>query len=238
MLTDDLADLDDLIFDDDYLFEDYSTGLGETLINETITGDDKSLQLDLAASARSIRREARHRMKRADRRENLREVLTELPDPGWSVHVLGCNKFDAWTWIPHSIELMGGRADELLINTWIISSQHAKELVYLIRSGNVGRTTVMTGLLFKGKDPAAYALLVEELAKHDGRYLAVLSHAKITLLANKNNNQYITIESSANLSTNEKVEQTAVHNDRNLYDWYKGWFDGVFENAERKLPLW
>jgi len=94
------------------------------------------------------------------------------------------------------------------------------------------------GTAFKRREPAAYALLVEELAKRNGRYLAVLSHAKVTLIGNHKTSDYIVVETSANMSKNNKVEQTAITNDRELYDFYRDWFESVYMNHEKGQALW
>ena len=220
----------------------FDGGLGDMLVDDILSGDETTFQTELEPFAQIARRE-RIATKRKyflwNRQENLRELLTELPEQGGgNVRVLGSNKFDAWSWVPVTIELMGGHCDELYINTWIINHFHVKELVELIKTGKVGRANVMTGLLFKTREPSAYALLVEELTKRDGRYLGILSHAKITLIGNGTTGDYIVIETSANMSTNAKVEQTAMTNDRELYDWYKDWFENVYTRHKEGAALW
>jgi len=205
---------------------------------EIATGTDKNFEVELPDFARKTRLAAKRKMLIKHRQENCREILPELPALGEEIHILGCNKFDAWNWIPQVIELMGNQADELYLNTWIISTHHTRELVELIKSGKTGPATIITGLLFKGKEPAGYALLVEELAKNGGRYLAVKSHAKVTLIKNENTGHWITIETSANCSTNEKVEQTTIFNDQTLYQWYRDWFEEVFQKSLENVDLW
>ena len=38
------------------------------------------------------------------------------------------------------------------------------------------------------------------------------------------------------MSTNVKVEQTAMTNDKELYDWYKNWFESVYERHRYVHP--
>ena len=237
----------DLDFDCDFDFDcdleeidedDWTDGLGGELVDEIISGESREFETSVEDFARITRRQAKRKAFAANRQENLRNVLTSLPEPGESFHILGCNKFDAWDWIPRVVELFGGRADEFLLNTWIISGFHTREFVEMMASGKLGAITIMTGLLFKGREPAAYAILVEKLAKYGGRYLALKSHAKIALLKNTERDDFIVIETSANCSLNEKVEQTAVHNDRHLYEWYRDWFDEMFEKSRQRQALW
>ena len=218
--------------------DDWDIGLGAMMAEEIESGTERNFAVDLPNFARKIRRDAKHKMAIKHRQENCKEILPELPMPGEEIHILGCNKFDAFDWIPRTIDLMGGVADELYLNTWIISTHHTRELVSLIQSGKTGPATIMTGLLYKGKEPAGYALLVEELAKHGGRYLAVKSHAKVTLIKNELQNRWITIETSANCSLNEKVEQATIFNARDLYQWYRDWFEEVFQRSLEKMELW
>lgn len=37
----------------------------------------------------------------------------------------------------------------------------------------------------------------------------------------------LVIESSVNVNTNPRMEQTAIHNDKELHDFYSEFFDGV-----------
>ena len=234
----DLIDTDTAGLVDDF----FDGGLGDMLIDDILTGDETTFQTELEPFARIARRqriEAKQKYFYLNRLENLQGTLLELPERGGgNFRVLGCNKFDAWTWVPVTIDLMGGRCDELYINTWIINHYHVKELVELIKNGSVGQTNVMTGLLFKKREPSAYALLVEELAKRKGRYLAVLSHAKVTLIGNHQTGDYIVVETSANMSKNNKVEQAAMTNDRELYDFYREWFESVYMKHEKGQALW
>ena len=224
--------------EEDVLEDDGNLGLGAMLGEEIAMGEDRNFEVELPNFARKIKIVAKRKMQIKHRQENCRAILTELPEPGEEIHVLGCNKFDAWDWIPRVIELIGGQADELYLNTWIISTHHTRELVDLIKTGRTGPATIITGLLYKGKEPAGYALLVEELAKRGGRYLAVKSHAKVTLIRHEKSNHWITIETSANCSTNEKVEQTTIFNDRDLYQWYRDWFEDVFQKSLDRVELW
>lgn len=232
LIDDDAFDVGDLA--DDFLDD----GLGNMLAEEIVKGEEATFQTEVPPFAREFRSEHRHKMRSIHRKANLRDVLESLPRPGETYHVLSCNKFDAWTWVPVTVELMGGTTDELYINTWIINHHHVRELAGLLRENRISRTRMMTGLLFKTREPAAYALLVEELARHDGRYLAVPSHAKVTLLANWATDDYIVLEASANMSTNDKVEQTVMTNDRDLYLWYRDWFENVFDRHDQGKALW
>jgi hypothetical protein len=173
-LTNDFSD--DLIgLDDDIL--------GDMMIDEIILGVENHYETAIEESARSVRLRQRHRMFSLERQENLAQVLTELPPPGESTHMIGCNRFDAWTFVPVCLELMGGRTDELYIATWMITPKNVRELVQLIDAGKIPIASVMTGLLFKRRLPEAYALLIEALiGRGKGRYFQAPNHAKIMLL--------------------------------------------------------
>lgn len=46
---------------------------------------------------------------------------------------------------------------------------------------------------------------------------------------------YLAMESSANVNTNPRIEQTAVHASRDLFEFYKEFFDGI-RSIDRSAP--
>jgi len=229
-------DHDELAYDfsDDLIGLDDDT-LADLMIDEIVTGVENDYETDLDESARSVRLRQRHRMLSLERQENLSEVLTELPGPGDSIHMLGCNRFDAWTFVPVCLELMGGRTDELYIATWLITHKNVRELVELLDAGKIPTVSVMTGLLFKRRLPDAYALLIDALiGKGKGRYFQAPNHAKIMLLCDEAAEKHLVIETSANMSHNKNLEFTVVHNSRELYGFYRGEFESIFDRGVAK----
>ncbi len=67
------------------------------------------------------------------------------------------------------------------------------------------------------------------LARHPGRGRLVIArnHSKVMLAMNDATGYYAAIESSANVNTNPRIEQTAIHRSADLYYFYRDFFDGL-----------
>lgn len=81
-------------------------------------------------------------------------------------------------------------------------------------------------------------MIAELIGKDKGRYLQTRTHAKVTLLCNADRGDYLVVETSANMSINNNLEQTAVHNSRELYGFYRNEFETIFDRGARKEPHW
>ena len=226
---------------DDFFDDGSADVLGEMMIDEIVSGIENDYATELDESARSVRLRHRQKMVAASRQENLSALLPQLPEPGESIHLLGCNLFDAWCFVPVGVALLGGRIDELYISTWMITHRHMSELVELIDAGKVrsGFVSIITSLVFKRRRPESYALMIAELiGKGKGRYLQTRTHAKVSLFCNWKSDQFIVVETSANMSINNNLEQTAVHNSRELYDFYRTEFETIFDRGSRRELHW
>lgn len=92
----------------------------------------------------------------------------------------------------------------------------------LIKSINI-----LTGLYFKRRETSIYATLLEGLQKRKQRFICLENHAKVTLLCNYATENYIVIEGSANYTSNPRIEQYVISNDKETYDFHKSWMDEI-----------
>jgi len=161
-------------------------------------------------------------------------LVPEPPAAGEQLHVVSASKFDFWTWAPAMLDWLG-TADALYCSTSTMSRPNAVELLELIDAGRVPGPAVhlFTGLYFKRRETAVYSLVLSGLRARGGTYRAFLNHAKVLLMANADAGQWLTVEGSANLTSNPRTEQYVVTNDRGLYDFHRGWMD---EAAARIKP--
>ena len=89
---------------------------------------------------------------------------------------------------------------------------------------------MLTGLYFKRRETAVYSRLVSGLLQRGQRYAAFKNHAKIILIGKSKH--WITVEGSANFTSNPRLEQYVISNDRTLYNFHKAWMDGVFDDSK------
>lgn len=114
-------ELTDNLPDDFFGSELTAAALEEMQIDEITSGIVQNYETSLEETAAAIRMKQRRKMISLSRQENLSKIMSELPSSGESLHVLGCNLFDAWTFVRTGIEQIGGQVDELYITTWMIT---------------------------------------------------------------------------------------------------------------------
>jgi hypothetical protein len=94
--------------------------------------------------------------------------------------------------------------------------------------GQIGRVDFYCGEIF----PGTYCDECDKLdrAIADGKPITLTiarNHSKVMLAANHADNIYLAIESSANVNTNPRIEQTVMTYDKDLYDFYNDFYSGL-----------
>ena len=182
--------------------------------------EDRGLPEGRTLTRKNVKRE----LKKAGRLKNVAKILTALPPPGSSTHIIGNGAYDFFDWIPHLQELMGKPAHGWF-STWTMNRGNALDLLELFDAGRLASLTMLTGLYFKRREASVYATLLEGIQERGQRYLAFLNHTKLILL--QAGGDYITVEGSANLTSNPRLEQYVISNDRELLEFHVEWIEGL-----------
>ncbi len=153
------------------------------------------------------------------------EVLPAIPAIDESWHIVSDGTFDFWKFVPHLVSLIES-ADEFYGSTWTIARPNVIELFELFDSSQLKKISMLTGLYFKRRESAVYATLLSGLLERGQRFRAFRNHTKIILLAGKGN--FLTVEGSANFTSNPRMEQFVITNDKPLYDFHKAWMEQMF----------
>lgn len=173
-------------------------------------------------AARMLRRPAKERCLSMMRGQHLRDVLKRTPAKGHSLHIVTNNKADFWTWIPHLVKLLG-HADEAYFSTWTISRSNARELLDLFDKKKLRAVAVLSGRYFKARESSIYAELLDGLLNRRQRFVCLENHAKVALLANHKSGHYITVEGSANFTSNPRIEQCVILNRKDVFAFHLAW---------------
>jgi len=195
------------------------------LIDDILGGQDAVDPLEtehMPAAARFRRAEARRRFIRFRQKQALGDVMDGPPAIGESVHLIGPGTFDFWTWVPVLLDWIG-RTDRLSCSTWTTSRPNVVDLLELWDTGRIGTVDILTGLYFKRRETASYALLLDGIRARGGRYRAFLNHAKVLLLATPDGG--ICVEGSANLTGNPRLENYVITRDAGLYRFHRDWME-------------
>lgn len=156
---------------------------------------------------------------------NAADHLDHLPGPGCAIHAIMKGNYSYADMIPAVLKLSApARLDYLAATTLGFSQKAALQLIDLIDSGNVKTLDFVCADFFEKADPAICKFAREELARRGSRFASARCHAKIILMGLDNGARYVS-ESSANIRACRSIEQFALTNDSDLYEFHREWID-------------
>jgi len=161
------------------------------------------------------------------KKESLNEVLFELPLPNESLHIISNGSFDYFNIIPRILELSNGVSKEFYFSTWTMSHQNVISILDLFDNGLIGSIHALTGDYMRTRESAVYHILELGIKERKQFIFANKNHAKVTLLNIEDN--YYTIEGSANFTANPRIEQFIITNHQDLFYFHKNWMDTLLK---------
>jgi hypothetical protein len=177
-------------------------------------------------SARAIRRTARAQWTRGKRKERFEDLVPHIPAPGEVIHTISDGSFDHWSAVVSCLDQMGPTI--LYLSTWTMNRAIALDLLDRLDAGSLLEVGAVTGKYFKQRDPSTWSTLYEGLMKRGQRYASLDIHAKVTLLSD--GAAWIVLEGSANWTTNPRIEQLVISNDRELYMFHREWLEELLSD--------
>lgn len=172
-----------------------------------------------------IRRAARVQTRRA---KSEAQLLAILPNPipnDSSIHVISSGDVDALSYLVHIARQTA--IETLLISSWCMAMPDVDWLRQAIESGRIGHIDFCLGEIFPTQYPDEY-LAVQRLQSAGMVSLKISrNHAKIIAGVSPDEEFHFVIESSANLNTNPRIEQTAIHTSRELYQHYTDFYSEI-----------
>jgi hypothetical protein len=109
------------------------------------------------------------------------------------------------------------------------------ELEHFLRSKRIERLDCYVGEIFKGSYSREWDSLCELMREYGGRAAIFRNHSKI--FAGFGSSFDFAVESSANINTNPRTENTTITLDTDLALFYKNFFDGIV-SFERNFDGW
>ena len=156
----------------------------------------------------------------------LADLLPQLPAPGMAIHCISHGDVDSLSYLAHLVKAT--TFDAVLISTWCLAMPDVDLVLHWITTGRVGRCDFYGGEILPGTYPDETDKL--DRAQAEGRPVSLTiarNHAKVMLAHNAEDDLYISIESSANVNTNPRIEQTCITRDRDLWEFYREFFTGL-----------
>lgn len=199
------------------LFDSFDPDLIQAIT--TARGDE----LRQTGAARAQRQANKTQVRRANSESLLRDILPARFQPGESWHVISRGDVDALSYLTHALAGVT-HFDYVAISTWCIARPDLDAIAAWLDAGRIDQFELYAGEIFPSQYGDEYEQMLKMCASYGCRLVIAKNHSKITLAANHADAYYLAIESSANVNTNPRIEQSAVHASQELFQFYKDFF--------------
>ncbi len=142
---------------------------------------------------------------------------------GESYHFLTGGDVDSLSFL--KIILRQQPLDYCLFSTWCMASEDIYQMQDWLNAGTIKKIDAYVGEIFPGTYKLEYKLLRPIIEQYGGRVAVFRNHSKI--YAGYGSKFYFGIETSANINTNPRTENACISIGRDIYDFYKAYFDGI-----------
>lgn len=175
--------------------------------------------------ARAVRTQNRHAVRRAKAEAELATLLPERIADGDSWHVISHGNIDALSYLRHLLKPT--YFDYVGVSTWCIARQDLTEISAWLDAGRIDHFALYAGEIFRNQYGDEYEMVLRMREQYGVHFVMAKNHSKVTLACNEAEGYYVVVESSANVNTNPRIEQACVTASRELFDFYREFFDGL-----------
>lgn len=149
---------------------------------------------------------------------------------GESYHCISAGDVDCLSYL--KCVLRQQDLDYCLISTWCMAMDDVLQIEEWLQAGKIKTMEAYVGEIFTGTYGGEYAVLKPLLEAYGGKVSIFRNHAKI--IAGYGKKFYFAVESSANINTNPRAENTCLNIGKGIFDFYKEYFDGIISFAKEK----
>lgn len=191
-------------------------------------------ELQQTGVARAHRSMHRRHLRRVTAEKHLADILPARFEPGESYHVVSHGDIDALSYLRHALA-GAGYFEHVLLSTWCIAADDLDEIASWLDRGLIETAHLCAGEIFPSQYGEVYSRALELVADYGLRLTIARNHSKVILASNQATGCFLVMEGSANVNTNPRVEQTAIHADRALHDFYLDFYRGL-RSIDRDRP--
>lgn len=172
----------------------------------------------------------------------LRRVKSELAleqglewhfEQGHSYHCVSFGDVDSLTYLRVIVKQQV--VEYCLLSTWCMAMTDAKEIEGWLEKGYIKHIDFYVGEIFQASYAGVYLQLEEMVRKFGGRVCVFRNHSKV--MCGFGERFDFTIESSANVNTNPRCENTVITIQSEVARFYKEFFDDV-KSFNSDFPNW
>lgn len=160
------------------------------------------------------------------------EVLPVLPSEGEAVHVLLNGRFDLSAVLAATARRWP--VERLTVTTLSANRKSLRELLNELDAKTVGTLTVLTSGFFARHNKELFRAVRDEIRDdYPGSALAFgKSHCKVAVFDFADGSCPLVMEGSANLRSNDSLEQLAAVRDRALAAFHRAWIDRLVSRCD------
>ena len=186
----------------------------------------RQIAADRAETRRAVAQKSanRHHMRRANAEATLATILPPTISPGESWHVMSRGDIDSLSYVRHILAGVS-HLDHVLMSTWCIAKNDLTEISNWLDAGRIEQFDLYAGEIFPGSYGDEYEQMMAMCQAYDCRLVIAKNHSKVTLCSL--DDYKVVIESSANVNTNPRIEQSALHHNADLHAFYLEFFNEV-----------
>lgn len=144
-------------------------------------------------------------------------------EEGCAYHCISFGDVDSLTYLRHILRQQP--IEYLVCSTWCMAMEDAIEISEWVKRGMIGRIDFYVGEIFKNGYRGVRDAIEAIARSGGGRVARFRNHSKV--MAGFGKGFDFVIESSANINTNPRTEQTVITVDSGLARFYKEFFDGI-----------
>ncbi len=121
------------------------------------------------------------------------------------------------------------RLDHVLCSTWCMAAEDILQIQQWWEEGRIAKFDMYLGEIFPGSYKIEWEMVRSFCREHPdvGRAAIFRNHSKIYAGCNEEEGFYFGIQTSANINTNPRTENGSITVDRQIYEFYKAYFDGI-----------
>jgi hypothetical protein len=186
-----------------------------------------------AKAARAVKTKNRTELRRAKSEAHLFENLPPPLDLGASYHVISQGDVDSISFLARI--LAEAPMEYVILSTWCMALPDVEQIAGWLESGRIGRLDAYGGEIFPNQYPDVHRRFCDVLRAHSGRVGIFRNHAKV--YAGTGEAFSFAIESSANVNTNPRTENTVVSFGSDIFEFYKAFYDGI-KSFNRDFDDW
>lgn len=153
----------------------------------------------------------------------LEQVLDWHFQQGTAYHCISQGDVDSLSYLRMALKQQP--VEYALVSTWCMAITDVREMESWLERGIIGQMDFYVGEIFQGSYWEVYINLKKVAERFGGRVCIFRNHSKV--MVGFGDRFDFVIESSANVNTNPRCEQTCVTVDTGLARFYKDFYDDI-----------